>query len=778
MRRLHQLLWSLLLALTLSTYSNAQPQHTPKQEYRAVWLTTIKGLDWPREADMGNSAAQQAHLCTILDSLQAIHINTILLQTRIRGDVIYPSAIEPFAPVFTGRHGVAPDYDPLAFAIEECHKRGMQLHAWLVTIPLGDAAYVKGHGRQSLPSKHPKQCTKAKGAWYMEPSHPATAEHLSALVEEIVTHYDVDGIHFDYIRYPEGLPLAPSQRGGTAAWRRANITHLMRTLYAKIKSIEPWVCVSAATLGKHADVARYSSYGWNAYHTVHQEAQEWLREGIADALFPMLYYDGRHFYPFVTDWYEHSYGRHIVAGMGTYQLHPREKNWDLETFKRQFHVVRAHPIAGAAQFRSLFVTDNTKGVYDLLGTLYPYPALVPAMPWLNDTPPSPPTGLTVSIDKEETTLTWNREEGVSYNIYSSNTYPVDIAQPMNLYRAYSRDTCYTTPTVSIVRPRHYAITAIDRFGNESEPLQWEHRVKHIEPKNIDLNHKKGTLKVYTTHGSTDGDVARHTPFEPKKRSDWRLVFSDEFNGEDHSQPAANKWMRCQRQGATWNRWLSDSEEVVYIEDGELVTRAIPNPDKSEDPVDMITGGIKSMGHFGFTYGYVEARILTTPWPGNFPAFWMMPENTSGGWPDCGEIDIWETIDTENRSYHTIHSNWTYDLGHTDKPRSGFNVSTSNDRYHIYGLEWNEHELIWYVDGKEVGRYAKSESADALAQGQWPFDKHFYLILNQSVGNGSWAERADVNHTYETRFDWVRVYQKVGMRNTNGIVKKKEKRTSH
>ena len=92
-----------------------------------------------------------------------------------------------------------------------------------------------------------------------------------------------------------------------------------------------------------------------------------------------------------------------------------------------------------------------------------------------------------------------------------------------------------------------------------------------------------------------------------------------------------------------------------------------------------------------------------------------------------------------------------------------------DRYHTYGLKWDEKTLIWYVDGKEVGRYNKSTNASQLNQGQWPFDKHFHLILNQSVGNGSWAKDADVSHTYETRFDWVRVYQTKGMKNTDGTV---------
>lgn len=269
--------------------------------------------------------------------------------------------------------------------------------------------------------------------------------------------------------------------------------------------------------------------------------------------------------------------------------------------------------------------------------------------------------------------------------------------------------------------------------------------------------------------SVNGDVEITMNFVDDGSAEYKLVFSDEFNAESGTQPTADKWMRCQRYGATWNRWLSDSEEVIYLEDGDLVARAIPNPDTASDNVPMITGGIKSYGLFGFTYGYVECRILTNPWTGNFPAFWMMPEDQSAGWPDCGEIDIFESIDGQNRTWHTIHSNWTYDLGYTGNPQSSFNVATDLSCYQTYALEWNENTLVWFVNGKEVGRYAKSTVQNTLNQGQWPFDKHFHLILNQSVGNGSWAANADVSHVYETRFDWVRVYQKEGMLNTSGTV---------
>lgn len=173
---------------------------------------------------------------------------------------------------------------------------------------------------------------------------------------------------------------------------------------------------------------------------------------------------------------------------------------------------------------------------------------------------------------------------------------------------------------------------------------------------------------------------------------------------------------------------------------------------------MITGGVESSGLFDFQYGKIEARILTHPHSGNFPAFWLMPTDQSKGWPNDGEIDIWEQIDAQNTAYHTVHSNWTYNLGNTNNPKSSYNESVEMDRYHTYGLEWNESSLRWYVDGKQVGSYAKSTDTEALTNGQWPFDKAFYIILNQSVGNGSWAADADVDHTYETLFDWVRVYQ--------------------
>lgn len=255
----------------------------------------------------------------------------------------------------------------------------------------------------------------------------------------------------------------------------------------------------------------------------------------------------------------------------------------------------------------------------------------------------------------------------------------------------------------------------------------------------------------------DGDICISGTWERDGNTEKALLltFSDEFEGA--GEPASESWSRAVRQGATWNRWCSDSPLVVYCEDGVLHCRAIPNPDTASDNVPMITGGVKTQGKFAFQWGRAEARIKTIPHTGNFPAFWMMPADNSLGWPKNGEIDIWESIDNDTRAYGTIHTNWTYNLGHGGNGSSMAGIDY--DLWHIYAVEWDATSITWYVDNQKMWTYSKSTDQNALDQGQWPFDAPFYLILNQSVGNGSWAKPADTSFTYETLFDWVRVYQK-------------------
>ena len=236
----------------------------------------------------------------------------------------------------------------------------------------------------------------------------------------------------------------------------------------------------------------------------------------------------------------------------------------------------------------------------------------------------------------------------------------------------------------------------------------------------------------------------------------KMIFNDDF--ERNGEPDQTKWRRCVRKNSTWNRFCSDSWRVVYNRDGYLHCRAIKNPQKTDtNPGEMISGGIKSEGKFDFKYGRVEARIKCTLHTGTFPAFWMKP-NIYPSWPEGGEIDIWEVINNEDRAYGTVHNSWaccTTGRRHGDKL-----TGIDYDDWHVMTLDWDENNMSWYVDGKYMWTYSKSSvphGPNAEIDG-WPYDKEYYLILNQSVGDGSWASKPDINFVYETLFDWVRVYQ--------------------
>ena len=456
---------------------------SPKYEYRAVWLTTIENLDWPHTQvkSPADIERQKTELVVILDSLQAMHINTVLLQTRVRGDVIYPSSIEPFSHVLTGVSGKSPGYDPLAFAIEECHKRGMQLHAWLVTLPLGKVEHVKRLGKSALPKRNPAICTRYKGAWYMEPGNPATADYIAALVREIVQNYDVDGIHLDYVRYPDRVDGYPDgslfvkhgKRMSLATWRRANITRIADSVYTAVKELKPWVRVSCAPLGKYNNLTRYSSLGWDAYNTVYQDAQGWLRDGVMDILFPMLYFDGNNFYPFVLDWCENRHRRHVAPGLGIYRLMPEHGGWPQIEIERQMRTSRSAAADGIMMFRTAHLVGNAGGARDIYTRIYDRPALVPPMEWIADAP-STPLVTAALRDEKGVSLEWSKVSpadgfpAVRYNVYAAIGDTVDVGNIDNLVAAGLQCTSFRWDCRS-VNNISMAVTAVDACGVESEP---------------------------------------------------------------------------------------------------------------------------------------------------------------------------------------------------------------------------------------------------------------------------------------------------------------------
>lgn len=476
----------ILLLSLISISTMAQPKH----EVRAAWLTTVYGLDWPQTRANTPAGIQQQkkELVEILDQLKAANFNTILFQTRARSDVFYPSSIEPFSNMLTGKVGKHPGYDPLAFAIEECHKRGMECHAWMVTIPLGTRKHIAAQGKHAITQKRKEICVSYRGEYYLNPGHPDTKNYLMSLVREVVKKYDIDGVHFDYLRYPEHAKQFPDKaqyrkhgKGRSLAqWRRDNITEIVRHIYKEVKAIKPWIKVSSSPVGKYDDTTRYPSQGWNALHVVHQDVQGWLAEGIQDQIYPMMYFKENAFYPFALDWKEQSNGRHIIPGLGIYFLKERKEEWSTEEIVRQIAHTRTYDLAGQGHYRAKYLMQNVQQIYDLLKeNTYKYPALQPPMTWGDSIPPTVPTVLRIEVKGNGyKMLSWQPatdndcHNRPSYVIYASDTYPVDTDNPKNIIAQGIKETSFLYTTIFPWEDKHYfAVTAVDRYGNESEAIQ-------------------------------------------------------------------------------------------------------------------------------------------------------------------------------------------------------------------------------------------------------------------------------------------------------------------
>lgn len=478
MRRIYILFLLLGLFLSAKAQSFVYNDQAPKYEVRAVWLTTIGGIDWPHSYSQSPHSAekQKQELRQILDRLQQAKINTVLIQTRVRGTMIYPSDIEPWDGCLSGFPGKSPGYDALQFAIDECHKRGMELHAWVVTIPVGKWNAL---GCKSLRQKFPTLIRKIGADGYMNPEDSRTGDYLAHICQEITHRYNVDGIHLDYIRYPETWNIRVSREQG-----RRYITSIVEKIHRAVKAEKPWVKMSCSPVGKYDDLSRYWSHGWNANTKVCQNAQGWLRDGLMDELFPMMYFRGEQFYPFAIDWQEQSHGKIVVPGLGIYFLDPKEGKWNIDDVTAEMQHTRNLGM-GYAFFRNKFLLDNRQGILDFTDRFNAYPSLIPPMTWASKHTPAQPQQLKVTETGGKTRISWNNTYSytdgsriqtpyIYNNLYASHTYPVDVTDARNLIAARHLGNSITLDGemgTADENPLYFAVTASDGYGIESQATQ-------------------------------------------------------------------------------------------------------------------------------------------------------------------------------------------------------------------------------------------------------------------------------------------------------------------
>ena len=451
--------------------------YSERSAMRAVWLTTIYGLDWPQTVAATSSRMkdQREELKRILDRLAKDKFNTVFFQVRLRGDVLYRSDIEPMSSVLTGTQQIRPNYDPLAFAIRECRKRGLSIHAWIVTLPLGTDKQVRTLGREGVCLQRQNLCVKHNGEWYLNSANPEARTYLASVAAELVRKYDVDGVHLDYIRYPDHGSKFPDQKEyrlygkgkSRAQWRTDNISQLVKEIADSVHVNNPYALMSAATLGRYREIPGRKSSGWTCRESVFQDPLIWFKQGSVDFIVPMMYHKDELFSPYLKDWKEVFGNRAVIPGLAAYRVTDKSK-WSPSVIDRQISEIEELGMWGVAFYREANIRPNVRGMAPILDSHFVLP--VRPLSFHKKNAPVPPQPVLVQpiLRHNEIVLRWSvvGDEVLSYNIffniYDSKGNPMEDAL---LYPAVNGKECviplYLFPKKSKL---HFRVEAMNRLG--------------------------------------------------------------------------------------------------------------------------------------------------------------------------------------------------------------------------------------------------------------------------------------------------------------------------
>ncbi len=469
-----------------------------KYEFRAVWVATVVNIDWPSKPGL-TTEEQQQEAITILKLQQQLGMNAVILQVRPAADAFYPSELEPWSRYLTGTPGKAPEpfYDPLKFWIEECHKRGMEFHAWLNPYRVAQN-FKEPLAGNHVAFEHPEWILKYGNKLYFDPGLPQTREFVTKVVKDIVTRYDVDAIHFDDYFYPYPLPEEfPDStsfnfygRGFTpenkADWRRENVDILIEMLNDTIKSVKPWVKFGISPFGVWRNIAddpegSATTAGATNYDQLYANILKWQQKGWIDYCLPQLYWQIGHpavdFELLANWWKNHAYERAMYIGHGVYKSDTASsvKEWRMpDELPRQIELLRSIPgIAGSAFYSSKHFTRDLLGFQDSLKlNLFSNPAIIPPMPWLDNTPP-PKVG---KVKKRCKKVKWEApkmqnelDKAKQFVIYlNKKGHPFNSENPEYVYKIIS-DSEYKFSRMNRKKQKYEVrVSALDRLHNESE----------------------------------------------------------------------------------------------------------------------------------------------------------------------------------------------------------------------------------------------------------------------------------------------------------------------
>lgn len=486
----------LLLATVTLAQTTVDASRYPKREFRAVWIQTVNGQfkGMPTE-QMKRTLVRQ------LNSLQEAGINAVIFQVRPEADALYESRLEPWSRYLTGSQGVAPSprWDPLQFMIDECHRRGMELHAWVNPYRVKTSLknqLAPGH----VYNLHPEWFLTYGNQVFFDPGLPQSRRHICLVVADIVTRYDVDGIHIDDYFYPypisgQNFPdNASYARYGQdfknkADWRRHNVNLLIRELHYTIREAKPWVKFGVSPFGiyrnQSSDPLGSRTKGLQNYDDLYADVLLWAREGWIDYNIPQVYWQIGHraadYETLIHWWAKNTENRPLFIGQSVMNTveNADPKNPNINQLPRKMALQRAYQtIEGSCQWPASAVVEN-KGKYKdaLMQEYHKYPAIPPVFDFIDDKAPGKVRKVKPIWTEDGYILFWTapkyKEEmdrAVQYVVYRfENKEEVDIDDATHIV-AITRNTFYKLPYEDGKTKYRYVITALDRLHNESKSV--------------------------------------------------------------------------------------------------------------------------------------------------------------------------------------------------------------------------------------------------------------------------------------------------------------------
>ena len=500
-----------------------------KREVRSVWMATVWALDWP--SSTSSTTAQKNEMVKYLDVLQKNNFNAVYFQVRTMSDAFYKSSYEPWSSYLTGTRGKDPGWDPLAFVVEECHKRGMECHAWVNPYRFSTGSNWSTAQDQALKSAGMLLAyTKSDGktTTILNPGLESVRKRIVDVCKEIISNYDVDGLVFDDYFYPEGIPVTSSagdydlwQKSGASMtfgdWRRNNVNQMVADVYKMVQHQKPYVrfgispagaaCTSAAVAAKHGIDRCPVASDWQ-YDGIFSDPVAWLEAGTIDYISPQLYWKTNHktnpFGP-MAKWWSYvakHFGRHHYASHSISFLNSSNTTSDWEEIGKQVQFSRDYTeneAPGAVFYSAAYVTGKKQSGFGewLQVNKFQNKALTPAIDWKK----SDLEKVQVSaLSKRATVLSWAGVDNVRYSVYavpgSVNVETLDSNIPAEYLLGVSYKTTYTMPDDK-KSGYNYAVCVLDRYGNEYEPVYYgQSGVESIgENSGLTADYAEGELRL-------------------------------------------------------------------------------------------------------------------------------------------------------------------------------------------------------------------------------------------------------------------------------------------